>query len=1030
MVGVGDQFEEVIAACRDEGERAAFVDALVATTRDARRRALVLVAVRADFYGRCDAYPELARLLGANHVLVGPMRRDELRRAIELPAERAGLSVEPDLVDALIADVEGQPGALPLLSTSLLELWQQRDGRRLRLSTYRQAGGVHGAVARLAERAYERLDPEHQDVARRILLRLAGEGEGDAVVRRRVPLADLDGEGVADVLSVLADDRLVTIGEGEVEVAHEALLREWPRLRSWLEDDAQGRHLHQQLSAAAREWDAGGRDPGELYRGARLAAALDWSAGHEAELNAIEGTFVDDSRAASERSQRRLRATLASVAALLVLALIAGVVAFEQRGTAREQATAAEAQRLGSRALAENSLDRAVLLARQAVALDDSVQTRGNLRAALLKSPAAIGVLRGAGEGMSAAALSPDQRTLAAGDPAGNVFLFDTETRRRVATIKPGNGNSWIVQLAYSPDGSRLAIAHDTRRGNVVTVFDSDSRRAVARMTPPPHRFVSALRYSADGTTLDAIAVTRDPEAGPALLTRFATRSGRRLLGPEPVNRRHWSPLLGTSDASRLVTAGDGEVRISDAGTLRAGERFAVHGSATSPNAYALSPDDHTVAVGDESGAVRILDIRGGAVRETSSRHDGAVSAAAFTSDGRTLVTGGDDGEVIVWDVEQGTTGETLSGHASGISSLQMTRDGKTLYTASDDGTVFVWDLGGARRLGRPFTAGTGGSPWIVESSDGRLLATGQTDGAISIVDAHTLERRATFPVVDTGAARSIGFVPGSHIIVVGGDGDDGFLALADADSGRVIRRLEGHRGPINLPGISADGRLLSTSDSSGIVRFWSLPDGAALGMLRFNREIFNSQLSPDGRWLSVVLVNPDYASGDVEIWDPRGRRRVHNLPTDGQVTTRFSPDSTLLTVGTRTRGTRVWSTETWKPVTRSLAADATGVMAAVVSPDGRTLATGLTNGTVRLWDIQTQQTIGSPLPGVPSYEASPQFTRDGTGLIASYGNGRAYLWDMRPERLLRQACQVAGRRLTHAEWAQFLPDREYDPAC
>ena len=228
-----------------------------------------------------------------------------------------------------------------------------------------------------------------------------------------------------------------------------------------------------QLSAAAREWDAGGRDPGELYRGARLAAALDWSAAHEPELNAIERAFLEDSRAASERSQRRLRAMLAGVAALLVVALIAGVVAFEQRGTAREQATAAEAQRLGSRALAENSLDRALLLARQAVALDDSVRTRGNLLAALLKSPAAIGVLRGDGEAMSAVALSPDERTLAAGNPAGNVFLFDTQTRRRVATIRPGNAARRSSQLAYSPDGSRLAIAHDTPRGNVVTVFDS-----------------------------------------------------------------------------------------------------------------------------------------------------------------------------------------------------------------------------------------------------------------------------------------------------------------------------------------------------------------------------------------------------------------------------------------------------------------------------------------------------------------------------------------------------------------------------
>ena len=182
-----DQFEETFATCGDESERGAFIDALVSSGRDRRGRASVLVAVRADFYGRCAAYPELSRLLGANHVLVGPMRRDELRRAIELPARRAGLRVEPELVDALVADVEGEPGALPLLSTSLLELWQRRDGRRLQMSAYEHVGGVHGAVARLAEGAYERLAPDRRRLARRILLRLAGLAEGEAVVRRRVP---------------------------------------------------------------------------------------------------------------------------------------------------------------------------------------------------------------------------------------------------------------------------------------------------------------------------------------------------------------------------------------------------------------------------------------------------------------------------------------------------------------------------------------------------------------------------------------------------------------------------------------------------------------------------------------------------------------------------------------------------------------------------------------------------------------------------------------------------------------------------
>ena len=199
LVVAVDQFEEVFTTCREESERAAFVDALVASVRDVRRRTLVVVAVRADYYGRCAAYTELSRLLGASHVLVGPMLREELRRAIELPARRAGLLVEHELVDALLADVKGQPGALPLVSSALLELWQRRDDNTLRLADYEQAGGVHGAIARQAEQAYERLDPAGRALARRVLLRLAGEGEGDAVVRRRAQLSEFEGDAAAEV---------------------------------------------------------------------------------------------------------------------------------------------------------------------------------------------------------------------------------------------------------------------------------------------------------------------------------------------------------------------------------------------------------------------------------------------------------------------------------------------------------------------------------------------------------------------------------------------------------------------------------------------------------------------------------------------------------------------------------------------------------------------------------------------------------------------------------------------------------------
>jgi hypothetical protein len=228
---VVDQFEEVFTVCRDAAERARFL-ATLAEAAHADNQVSVVVAVRADYYGHCAADPALASLLAANHVLVGPMDAGELRRAVELPARRAGLQLEPGLAEAMIGEVADEPGGLPLLSCALLESWQHRHGRTLTMAAYRQAGGVRGAVARLAEHAWQQLDPEQQAVARRILLRLAGPGEGEGVVRRRVPLdevAPTHDERSRAVLDALVDQRLLSVGEDSVEVAHEALLREWPR---------------------------------------------------------------------------------------------------------------------------------------------------------------------------------------------------------------------------------------------------------------------------------------------------------------------------------------------------------------------------------------------------------------------------------------------------------------------------------------------------------------------------------------------------------------------------------------------------------------------------------------------------------------------------------------------------------------------------------------------------------------------------------------------------------------------------------
>ena len=240
-------------------------------------------------------------------------------------------------------------------------------------------------------------------------------------------------------------------------------------------------------------------------------------------------------------------------------------------------------------------------------------------------------------------------------------------------------------------------------------MLDVRSRRVLPTIRLPHKAYVTGLRFTTAGT-IEIVSTTGD-EAQPALFVRHDARTGRRLLGPMPVTRRHYSPLLATSDGRRLITAGDGDVIVRDASTLKPLERFRVPGATAMrwPTGYALSPDDRTVSIGERDGAVRLLDLRTGAVRIASGRHEYHVGAAQFTPDGRTLITGAEDDKVIVWDVRQAVAVETLSGHASGVELLRIAQDGQTVYTASLDGAVFIWDRVGTKRFARLFKASPGG---------------------------------------------------------------------------------------------------------------------------------------------------------------------------------------------------------------------------------------------------------------------------------------------------------------------------------
>ena len=366
------------------------------------------------------------------------MRRDELRRAIELPARRAGLHVEPDLVDALVADVDGRPGRCRC-SRRRCSSCGSAATAALRLADHEHAGRRRGAVARLAEDAYERLvrergrspgassAPRGRGRGRR--RRAAPRGPRRIRRRRRAPTSS----------RCWPTSALVTIGDGEVEVAHEALLREWPRLREWLREDAEARRLHQHLIRAAQDWQAAGRDPAELYRGARLAAALEWSTSHEAEPNALEREFLDREpgrgrarEPRQRRANRRLRALLGGVAALLVLAVVAGAVAVSQRGQARDAALTADAQRLGAEAQspATTSTKRCCSRARRGPR-----RLRRHPRPAALgavRDPQALGTLAGDGSRCTTCRSVPTGGCSRSRAARARVTFLDTARRRPV----------------------------------------------------------------------------------------------------------------------------------------------------------------------------------------------------------------------------------------------------------------------------------------------------------------------------------------------------------------------------------------------------------------------------------------------------------------------------------------------------------------------------------------------------------------------------------------------------------------------
>jgi WD40 repeat protein/class 3 adenylate cyclase/energy-coupling factor transporter ATP-binding protein EcfA2 len=1014
---VVDQFEEVFTACRDDRARRAFVDLLVTAAGARDGRCVVAVALRADFYGRCAAHPGLAAELADSQVLVGPMTDQELRRAVLEPARRVGCVVEPGLPETILEDVAAEPGALPLVSTALLETWERRRGRSLTLTGYAETGGVRGAVARLADGVYDAFDPAEQATARAVFLRLTEPGEGADDLRRRASRDELGDDPVTErVLGVLVARRLVIADEHTVEVAHEALLREWPRLRGWLEEDREGRRLHRHLGEAAADWAAHDRDAEQLYRGARLAAALDWARAHSPDLNQRERQFLDAGRAHQERQLRRARRTTAVLAGLLVVALIAGGLALVQRSTARRQAVLARSTSLAAQASArrETEPDLALLLAVEGHRLDDSIQTRGGLLDSIGQSPQLVGLHQGYGE-LSSVDLSPDETTLAARTVDGNLRLWDFRTRApKTAPIDTGQDKG---DVAFSPNGRLVATSGDD---GTVRLWD-------------------AARGTAVGT------VMRQP--GGAASVRFSP-DGRRLAsaGFEDGRVRLWAVPSGAP-----LT----QVRVDEIGT-----QFA-----------SFSPDGRSLAAATELAQdVAIVDVASGHVTGRLQMPEGepGLSGAAFSPDGRTIATGSQDGRVRLWDVRtRKQRGDPLVGHENSVRSLAYSPDGSILASAGEDGTgIMLWDVASGDRIGTPLLAHPGAESnvvrfihkgaglltnaptevavWdlegvslgqrvyggqkgpifdIARSRDGRLLATtGQQDGTVFLWDVAA--RGSLGAPLQTGEplVPDVAFSPDGRLLAVGTLAQEPpmQLQLWDLASRKKVDTVE-TEGQAR-PQFSPDGRTIAYHDGKGHIVLWDVatrhPRADLFADTSGEQAHATAAFSPDNKTLITGS-----RLGQVQFWDPATGKLLAKPQTthaDIVVDFAFSPDGRLVASASSDGNVLVWDVASRALVGAPFTGGGGALSRVAFSPDGSMLATTDHNGTLNLWDVASRRQIGRPLTGHHADAIGVTFL-DGDTVVTSSVDGSLIFWDVRPSAWEAKACALAGRNLTRNEWDQFV---------